>query len=264
MKDFLQQCLDSILRVEFYKEAITQPVSKALFYLFLLCLFLGTIIGLKLYYDISKATSYLTESFITGSPNFTLENGKLFFAGAMPFRMETDKEFLLIVDTTGKTNEHTLDKYTRGIFISQDKLVTKKNEIETTSVDLSQLKGIIITKETVAGWLPLLKYIGLFCLAFSFIFYFLGKLCSALVLSVIGLLLGKLIKVNLPYESLLKVSLYALTLPLIFDALIFLTIGQLPFFWVLYYGIATGYIAKALLLVRDSLPKDDLPSPPLS
>lgn len=62
------------------------------------------------------------------------------------------------------------------------------------------------------------------------------------------------------FRNLFKLSIYALTLPILIKFVLTLGNITIPYFWVLYYGIALVYLWKALHLMRtksDAMAEED-------
>lgn len=250
---FLSQFRNSIVSFESYRHFLRQKVGRAVLYLLLLSLILSAVTGIKVLYDFNYGIDVMIRNFRTEVPNFVLKNGELTVDAPMPYYVEKDEDFLFVIDTSGKLDESVLNDYPEGIFLSRYEAVLKQNAFEIRKIDFSSLAGATITKDEVINWLPLLKWLSIFIIVFGFLFYFIGKLLSALLISLLGLIMSSAAKFRMEFGDLYKLSIYTLTLPMVIKALVGLAGINIPFFWLIYYGIAVFYLWKAIqLLKRDT------------
>jgi hypothetical protein len=157
---------------------------------------------------------------------------------------------VIIVDTTGGTDENALDKYKSGILILKSKIIQKENSLQKREYNLKEFGTLTLTKSDVQGWIPLLKIINLFIVLFGYIGFFTGKLLSALVLALIGLIISGSMKLHKDFGDLYKISIYSLTLPIIIKVLLSVINYTIPYFFIIYYGVAIFYIWKSLSIIK--------------
>ncbi|HOL16658.1 MAG TPA: DUF1189 family protein, partial [Bacillota bacterium] len=123
----------------------------------------------------------------------------------------------------------------------------KQNRFETRHYHLSALAaGPALTRSDLIRWLPLLKLITVFMIVIGFIVYFCGKLLGALIVATGGLILESATRCKIGFGNLYKLSVYALTLPMIMQTVLTLVRIKIPLFSLFYYGIALLYLYRAL------------------
>lgn len=245
------QFYNSITRLEAYKYFLRQSLGKAFLYLFLISIPLAAISGFRTLYDfnvgINDAASYVRTDF----PNFVLKNGELEVNAEMPYVVEKNEKEIIIIDTRDKVDETILNDYDSGIFISKYGLDYKKSAFETRKIDFASLKGVTFTKDNILKWLPYLKWLTLLIIFFGFFFYIIGKLISALFVSICGIVIAKVLKHKIRFGNLYKLSIYCLTSSILINTLINLTGITIPFFSLIYYGIALVYLWKAIKILKN-------------
>lgn len=248
--NLISQFVNSLGKFQAYKYFVKQSLGKAFLYLFLVSILLGGIGGIKFLSDFNSGINEVVQDFQSGVPDFQLKNGELEVNADMPYMIEDDQNGVVIIDTTGTNDETILNDYENGIFISKHGVVNKENMFKTTKFDFSSLQGITITKEKVVNWLPYLKWLSVLIIVFGFIFYFIGKLISVLIVSVCGIAIQSILKHKIGFKNLYKLAIYAMTLPILVNTIIDLTGLSIPYFTLIYYGIALLYLWMAIKALK--------------
>ncbi|MCX7711117.1 MAG: DUF1189 domain-containing protein [Clostridia bacterium] len=255
--NFLSKFIGSISNFNSYTVFTKLTVGKAFSYLFLLTVLLGTISLIRPVYEFNNGIASFITTFNDQVPDFALQNGKLSVSGKMPITIQ-DGNQPIIIDTTDQTPVEVLDQYPQGILVLSDRMIQKR-VFDTRTTEFSSMAGFSITKADVAGWIPLLKWFSIAIILFGLIGFFIGKIFSALVVSLIALVINSISKANLSYSNLFKISAYALTLPIVLKVLLGLASANVPFFFLIYYGLAAFYVGMALKYIKqETLPDQEL------
>lgn len=245
------QFYNSITNLESYKYFLKQSFGKAFLYLFLTSIILAGIGGFKTIYDFNAGINDTVKYFKTDFPPFELKNGELEVTAEMPYVLAKNEKEIVIIDTSGKVDETILNDYNNGIFVSKYGIDYKKNTFETRKIDFSSLNGVTFTKETLLKWLPYLKWFSLIIIFFGFFFYLVGKLISALFVSIGGIIIAKILKHEIRFGDLYKLSIYSLTSSILVYTIKNLSGLTIPFFSLIYYGIALIYLWNVLKILKD-------------
>lgn len=254
---FTVKVTDSITKPETYGYYLKETVGKAILYLLFITLIFGSLNLVRPIIDFNTGIKQLTRSFNMNMPDFTLKNGELKVEGNMPI-ISGDNNYIFIVDTNGSTGENALDKYNAGVLILKNKIIQKQNSFQKNEYNFRDFAGLTLNKSDIQGYIPLLKVINVFIVLFGYIGFFAGKLISALILTLIGLIINISMKAGKDFGALYKLSIYSLTLPIIIKVLLNVINYQIPYFFIIYYGIALFYIWKALSIIK----KNEKPMPP--
>jgi hypothetical protein len=242
-----------------YKRFASEPLNKAFGYLVVLVLVFGlpflVYTAAKFHAGINQAVDLFKES----CPDFTFANGELTVHAVMPIVIDDGGSYM-VVDTTGGTDESVLDDYESGMFVSQTRAVVKRNRYETREIDLSQLKEMTVTKADVEEWLPGLKAFSVFIVVFGLVYMLAAKLLGAVIMGLVCLLFATVQKAGLTYGSSIGVSIYALTLPTLFQTLQHIFLPQFPQPGLVYYAVLVLYLWFAVRANKS----DDLTASPIS
>lgn len=242
---------NSMTRIEAYKYFIKQPLRKAILYLFLVSILFWCISGIKIVIGINAGVNEGIKYFETELPDFQLKNGELEVDAEMPYVIAEEENKLYVIDTSQSIDETVLDKYEGGFFISKNGAIYKKNIFETRRFNFSSLQDTVITKNDVLGWLPYLKWLCVVFVVFTVPIYFLGKIISAFIVSICGIVIEKIFRCRLGFKNLYKISIYALTFPMLMAALLDLSCLSIPYFSVMYYGIALIYVWMVIKTLKE-------------
>ena len=229
-----------------YNTFLKESTGRAVVYLLLLCLIFGGISAIRNVYDFNMGIFVASNVFKEKVPNFTLENGELNVEGQMPIIINDGQASVVIIDTSGKSDETVLDKYSSGVFISKTKFVQKKSYIQKTETNFASLKTITITKAQVETWIGLIKYGNIFIVVLGPIFFFAFKFIAAFIVSLFGLIINAFFKAKVNFTQMYKLSIYALTFSIILKVFFAVISVQVPHFWILYYGIPLIYLGVGL------------------
>lgn len=253
--NFFTRVANSIVNFDFYKHVVKERTGKAVSYLLLLTFFLGLLISIRPAVEFNEGVSLFINAYEEKVPDFVLKNGELNVQGDMPVTIESLGS-VIIIDTSGHVDEEVLDKYVSGIFISKHKVV-QKNLFDKREIDFRQMEDIVLTKSMVRGWLPFLRLGIIFIFMIMPIAFIISRFFTALIVSLIGLAINTVLRTNLTFSDLFKLSAYILTLPIIIVSILKAGAIYVPAFWLIYLAISAAYMWKALDTIgRDSTPID--------
>ena len=253
--NFFTKIYYSITSFDKYRYFLRQSVGRAVAYLLLLALALGTATLVPAAILYNNVIDEVTAGFDSTVPDFKLENGKLSVSGPMPIIIDGEG-MPVVIDTTPGAEERILGKYDTVLLITADKII-QKNYVNKSSTDLKNLYGIVLTKDSVKQALPLMKPLGIFIFLFGGIFYIASKFVSALIISLAGMIINSSMKLSLSYRSIFKISVYSLTLPALLCTVLDLLPVLIPFKWALFYIIAAVYVYGAMSSIRKEIDKTD-------
>jgi maltodextrin utilization protein YvdJ len=238
--EFFKKLRYSVTEVNMYPQMMSQGVGKAFKYLLLLTLIFGTISSMIIGYQLNRDIGNFISQLEKDLPEFTFENSKLHVEGPMPITYtELDENTVIIIDTTGGTTPDILEEYESAALVLEDQAIIKRNAVETRVISFAEFADISFDKEDVMNLLPYLKWFSLIAGIFVWIVFFIGKLISAFILSIISLIISKIRNVDLSFGHLYSLSVYSLTLPILLDIVFNLFHFDLPN--LIYYAIAIIY-----------------------
>lgn len=250
---FWMKIVSSVQGIKHYENVLKETTGKAVLYLLLISLLLGAIGAIRGAIEVNDGISRFIKIYNDKCPNYELKNGELSVDGSMPIVLSEDEDNYIVIDTTNNTNPDVLDSHSNGILLLKDKMIQKKNGIQTEVTDFKSLQEVTINKNIVNRYLPFAKIIIPFIFLGNILGYFLGGLISSLFLALFALIINGIFKTKLKYGQLYSLSIYALTTPLIINTLFkILNLEHFSFYWLIYHIIAYAYIGFVLNKLKNS------------
>jgi hypothetical protein len=250
---FWMKIVSSVQGIKHYENVLKETTGKAVIYLLLISLLLGAVGSLRGAFEVNDGISKFMKVYNDKCPNYELKNGELSVDGSMPIVLSQDEDNYIVIDTTNSTNPDVLDSHSNGILLLKDKMIQKKNGVQTEVTDFKSLQGVTINKNIVNRYLPFARVIILFIFLGNILGYFLGGLLSSLFLALFALIINEIFKTKLKYGQLYSLSIYALTTPLIINTLFkILSLEHFSFYWLIYHIIAYVYIGFVLNNLKNS------------
>lgn len=237
----------SIFSPEFYADIQKQSLASGLKYFFLLILLLAGINTLVLSYELGIKVPQEIRSFINQTLNsfpaqleVDIDEGQVTTTAAEPFFIpfpqfdsETKGESLnniLVIDTKTPFSATQFNQYKTLLWLTKDSLFYQNRDFDQRSIDLSKVENVKINRsfvfEIVGKINPWLKWIGPVLILMVFVGLFLGlsfKLVYFLFLAVLIYFLAAIFKWGLNYSASYKTAIYASTLSLFLDLILFNT-----------------------------------------
>lgn len=274
---FLKRMIISIKDFEKYQDFALENVKVGIKYLLKLMLIFIAVISVTLSYKSSITINNGIEYFKTSIPDLKFENNTLKLDSESPIVIE-NSEFpgIIIIDTEDlkeeKINEYSkkISLYDNGILFLKDRVVIKNisTTIQNTKMydELAKKYNIdSFSKQDIVnyveGYNMYAVYIAIFIMVFIYLYilYFISVLIDALLLAVLGYFTSRILRVKIKYSAVFNMSIYALTLPIILNALYIvinvLTGFTIKYFDIMYTAISYIYIITAILMIRADLIK---------
>jgi len=246
MKAFFERFKLIIVDKSFGASIKAESVGKSMRFLLYVMLFIGSVIMIKSEIELYQFSKDATEKLSSKFPDFELKDGRFICEGAMPF-IYNSKDAVFIIDTSGKINSDVLNGYKEGLIITETTILYKKSASETRSYDLKEFKNFNITKGRMIELIKFWTVPGLFIIFIvSLFFIYVWKLIGVLTLSVIALIINKILKTNMEYEDLFKISVYAIIFPTIINSGLGIVGVDIPYFWIVYYIIAGFFLVQLI------------------
>lgn len=189
-------------------------------------------------------------------PDFELKNGELWVDDVIEI---DESDMYICVDTDPDYVFYDADEmapalreYTSAILIDSEKIIVKSNG-QVQGLYFSDL-GADLTKDDLAGVMPVL-YVGfVFGMFIAFVFvtalFFFGVLFVALL----GMIVASSLKYQLSFGQLYLLGVYSRTLPLIIKAIVKFLPFNIPFFWVINFGLSVLILFLAIKKMKEEQP----------
>lgn len=266
-KNFFQKVWISIKDFEGYEEFAAERVSKAIVYLLILTLLFVVVIAIAYTYQFYLAIEH-TKSYVRDNiEELSLVDGRLEVKAKEELIIENENYMIpiIIIDTEEGAEEKYQEKlkaYHAGILVLSDKIVMKSSLLsEQEPIYYSNLfdfnlEGKEAFLELIQGQ-PFFYGIVVFCITliiYLFFVYFGSNLIDALILSALGYLFARIMKIPLRYKATFNIGIHAITLPLILN-LIYIIVNlysgfEIEHFQWMYTSVSYIYVVVAILMIK--------------
>lgn len=243
----------SVYSLKSYKEFLKNRKSKVFGFgvLLLLIYFMITIL---IPFGVSQMGSdNIRKVFDEGIPDFELSDGYLWVDDVI--EIEQDGRYIYI-DTdpqyyfySAEEMRPYLTDYSMVILMDSEKMIVKNNgelqELYFSDIDYE------LSKEDVLGWIPYLYLIMAIVMIFMYIWmtalFFFGVLFVALI----GMVVSSCMKYQLTFGQLYLLGVYSRTLPLLIKAVVSFLPFDIPFFFIINFGISVLFIVGAIQKMKE-------------
>lgn len=229
----LHRLVRSWVHPETYAVYAKETLGRAIVYWLLFALVGGLLLGGGWSLTLNGWVDELQFQLLRDIPYFEYRDHQLFVDGAMPQTWEDGEESVLIIDTTGQVDPEVMTQYDSGLMLTAD-CAYRWRYGEWETIDFGRIDGSF-TKDEFLTMLPLLKWLSVVLMLGAFLWLLISGMFSALLLALPGLLIRAK---GMGFEDLLKLSFYALTLPLLLQAAMGALGITIPYWFWLKHGLA--------------------------
>lgn len=253
---FFTRIKKSIFNFEEYEKFIEEPIKKAFGYFFKLILIFSLLTTIALTYTVNTNIQKIKTAIETEFPNFKVENNTLSIEEQDTFEYYfEDYDFQLIMSETEEN--YVKNDYDNCLIMLKDKIIVKYSgyvgEFEYNDIgDISKqtIENFFGTNE----WKALYLNVCLVIFLLNFILYTIIILLDIITLFILGLIVNILIKTKFKYQDILKIAIYAMTLPILLYLLYIIAntlFGTtIKFFQIAYSAISYIYLITVMLMMK--------------
>jgi len=222
---------DSLYSSQFYRRTAAMRSDNGFGFLAIIALIQTIVLSVTIAAAMLMISKADIDGFINQTPEVTLQNGQLSIDQPSPYRITAGDTPIIIIDTENyneKSAEFIFNEMREkklAALVTKTKIYTRKdNNNEYRVYDLSEdsSKEIIkFNKDDVRKWAKMASII-LLPLAAIFIFFgvWVYKIIQMLIYSVVGLIINSMLKRNLTYSTIQRLTSYCLWPPTLFITLI--------------------------------------------
>lgn len=279
---FFERLKIAIFKIEDYAKLAAQKISKAVIYMLIIIIIFALCVSAATTYKFSQAIDNVANYISNEIETLQFKDGIL---SIVPSK-DKDKPIIIeneelpigkIIIDTGDLEQAKIDdyneqikKYTSGIVILKDKIITKTemSSITTTMLykDISQQYGIsdfnkdnIISMLTGEGSTKLNISFFVATSIYLFIVYFSTVLIDAVFLAILAYITSVIARVRLKPSAAYNIGVYSLSLSVILNLFYIianiLTGFVIEYFQVVYTSIASIYVVATVLIIRSDVIK---------
>ncbi|MDO5555342.1 MAG: DUF1189 family protein [Clostridia bacterium] len=273
---FFIRIKDAVVNFDHYKTFADEKLSITIKYILKLMIIFAVIIAIALTYKLIEQTQMAIQIFDTECPNFKIENNTLIIEEENKQFVKGDKNgyFGIVINDEAEelSNINEAFNYQRVIALLNNRIIIRDAKNIESTITYEQLSNKYnlnnINKESIINFATgnnTTKIYALFViisLIYLYVIYLIQILLDILLLSAVGYLLSKIIRVKFKYKSIFNMSVYALTLSVILYVIyIFVNLFtgfNIKYFEIAYNLIAYIYIITAMLTIKSDLTKQQI------
>ena len=196
--------------------------------------------------------------FVDQIPEVRIIDGKASIDEPVPYYIidPTSHQALIIFDTTGRYT--ALENAGALALMTEKEFIVNKSDHETTRFSFRDIDHFTLTRQMINDFLEMLrKYLALALYPFALLGSFIFRLVQSLIYAAIGLVFASFCKTKLSYDSLIRLSVVAITPGLIIATILFTADIHLPFAGLWFFLAAMGYLYFGVRAAREEKPQPD-------
>ncbi|MEM4658154.1 MAG: DUF1189 domain-containing protein [Candidatus Methanosuratincola sp.] len=232
----------SFFSASFYRYVGLSMAGLPLFYLFLLVASCSVLTMAKLHQAVSDFVENKLPLYAEQLPTVIITRGQVSTDVPTPYVIEdpdTGAPFI-IIDTTGAVT--TLQGTEAFVLVMRDKILYRKQNTLRT-LDLSDVDSLTIDYDRVIEWGSTAKrWLAVVLYPFAALFYFVWRAIQTMVFAGIGMLFAKHFRARLGYKALVRLSVVAITPPIVLDTLLFYFDATIPLWAIFFFAVSMGYV----------------------
>ncbi len=235
----------SFFSMDFYRDVGLNWKGVGFGYLLLLLAVFWLPSMIRIQWKASDFIEYEAPDVVGQIPEISITDGEVSIKEPQPYyiTMPDSNEAIAIIDTTG--NIVSLEDSNAFCLLTKTEFIMRGSKFETRSFDLSQIESFELDGDRIMGWLRAGKkfvFIVLYPLALGGEYVY--RIIQVLIYAAIGLAFASSNRVKLPYSSLLRISVMAVTPCIIFASVVGLVTKMVPL--MLYLMAALTYLFFAV------------------
>lgn len=247
--NFIVEFKNSIIDLKSYIDYPKQSFKQSLKYLILLICILGTISLITPLIQFNSMISLISETQNKKIPEIHINDGIVSIEPSEEYLLESSKSIILI-NPNLDIKDFSLSKYNSGIILTKNKLYVKLSSFYN-EFWLSNELNTTIDSDFIDYLIPILKVLNPIIIIFGIIGVFIASIIPALILSFIINLTSN--NIGLPFIGVLKMSIHAITLPMILKTIESVIGKAVPFSSTIFYIIAFLYVNQGFIYLRKEL-----------
>lgn len=259
---FFKRVKTAVLKFDEYEKFLVEDMKKAFGYFFKIITAFSLVFSMAFMYKVNIESQTIINVIENEFPNFSISNNQLQLEDTEGFEYYFDKLDLAVIieNETMKTTD-----YQNCIYLLKDKIIIKYDEgLKEITYQNAQLnnstKQSIINAYKTQDKIILYGIMSLIMFTLSFAIYTIIFLLDVVTLSIIGLIISSLIKTKFKFKHIFKISIYAMTLPIILYLLYAVANvvwgTTIKYFEIGYDAISYIYIITVLLMMKSDIIKN--------
>lgn len=270
---FFKRLKMSIFDFDKYHIIAAEGLGRAMMYLVKIILLFALVVSGATVIKVSQLLDQGVEYLSNNVPNFYFENNQFVLESNTDVTLENHEytDFRIILTNSETYSEETIKDFDglAVVFTKNHILMKQQNSTSITTQTYEEIaKNIDLTTVNKDYIINIAKgenaytvLVNIFAVIFisTFLTYFLTGILDTIALSLLGFIVSRLIRIPFKYGALYSLSISAITLPVILNA-IYMVVNMftgfvIPYFQIMYTLISYVYLIAALLIMRSEIIK---------
>jgi len=274
---FWKRICISVKNVEKYQILAGESIKKSIVYLLKIMIIFSLVVSLALTIRFGNVVTNLKNFIEQNIEEINYKDNKLNIVAKENLTYYIDEVSTKIIINTGELTAEQQAEYAEslkyefnGIMLLKDKVIIKNQMTNIPSAynysDIAEQYEIgtinkqdIIEKLSGKNQYTLCFVFFIVMTIYLFIIYFSSVLMDALVLAILGYITCSILKIKLKPSALYNIAIYALTLPIILNAIYMIinifTGFTVKYFQVMYTAISYIYVISSILIIKSDFIK---------
>ena len=263
--NILKEMVLSVYSYGSYKQFLQNKKSKVFGFGAMLVLIYFVIVmlvpGLVSFFAPSGAMHIIVGG-VKSIPDFEIRNGKLRVDDVV--EIDDDDGTYIYINTNPKfvfydadEMEPYLYEYTSALLMDSEKMIMKTIGGQMQELYFSNL-GMDVDKNDLLRLLPMV-YVGFaFVMLFMYIWITALFFFGVLFIALIGMIVASAMKYQLTFGQLYLLGIYSRTLPLIIKAIVRFLPFNIPYFWVINFGLSVLILFLTIRKMKEEKPPQNV------
>ncbi len=185
--------------------------------------------------------------FVRQFPTLTITDGKVSISKTEPYYINDEKtgKPVIIIDTTGKIT--SLKGLPAAILITKTAIMVKTDSTETRTLDLSDVKSLVVDRRVIYDWMDSFQDWSLFVFyPLALFFSFLYHIIEVTFYSATGLIFARSLQARLRFRAVVRLAVMAETPAVVLGLFLAVTGVDMPYWWYISLLISTAYVYFAV------------------
>ncbi len=212
-------------------------------YLLLLLLICWIVTLIKVHVQVGDYIDNVASQVISQVPVISVSGGNASIEEPQPYYIKDPESGndLIIIDTTGNTA--SLDNSGAKVLIKKREVEFKKNEYETRTFSFEKIRDFTLDQGLLNKFANIIKMVmAVVIFPFALLGSYVFRIAQALIYGAIGMLFALMHKSKMPYITVIRIAVVAVTPPIILRTLQNVFGVAIPLAGLWYFLIAMGYL----------------------
>lgn len=268
---FFKKLKIAIFNLEKYGQLITENLNKTVKYVIILAILCSIFVSAVDTYNIVKIIDKGMKYIINEVPNFEVKDGQISLEKQF-YGYDEEYNFKILSINKNNLTDNELEEYRKDekvLILLKDKIIfnmygnynefSYNNIKQLLNIDQVSKQGIVDLYNEKGGNLG----IGVSIFTSMLLIYFIANLYEILfygfIVAIFGYFVAQIGKIKIRFSTSFTLAIYSLTLSIILNLFYIIqynfTRFEIPYFHILYLGIAYIYIVAAILIIKTDLIK---------